>query len=175
VTSRVASSSLDFMPCFSGGCEAFLKNANLLVETFVVGDELRRLVRFCVCEKGRCVKLSEEFEALEALHMSVDSTSESGRSLDEDGTKVILTGSDDPSNQLDNLVFLPVGVNVPDDSLEFFASTSNSAASFGDTRSGEIDRSRVCFRKGKKPEDLGGSLGASSVNKGGRSTAVRDR
>lgn len=163
------------MPCFSGGCEALPKNPNLLAEPLVVEGELRMLGRFCVFDEGRHVKLSVEFEALEALHMSVESTSDCGRSLVGDGIKVMLTGSDVPLNQLDNLVFLPVGVNVPEDSLEFLASTSNSAASLGDTRSGERDRSRVCFRNGKKPEDLGGSLGASSVNKGGRSTAVRDR
>ena len=174
--SSFASSSLLSIPCFSGSCEAFLKNANRPVEVLVVEDELRRLGRFCVYDDGRCVKFSVEFEALEALHMSVDSRSESGRSLIGEGTKVMLTGSDVPLNQLDSLVLLPVGVNVPDDSLEFLASTSNSAASFGETRSGERERSRECFRNGKKPDDLGGSVGASSlVNMGGRSTAVRDR
>ena len=122
-----------------------------------------------------CVKLSVEFEAVEALHILVDSRAESDRSLLGEGIKVIFTGSDVPLNQLDSLVLLPVGVNVPDDSREFFASISNSAASLGETRSGERDRSRLCFRNGKKPDDLGDSLGVSSVNKGGRSTAVRDR
>ena len=174
--SSFASSSPGSVPCFSGGCEAFLKKANLLLELLMAEDELRRLGRFCVCDEGRCVKLSVELEALGAFHISVDSRRGSGFSLaGEVGIKVRLTGSDVPLNQLESLVLLPVGVNVPDDSLEFLASTSNSAASLGETRSGERDRSRVCFRKGKKPDDLGVSLGVSSVNKGGRSTAVRDR
>lgn len=173
--SRLASSSPGSVPCFSGGFEVFLRKPNLLVEPFVVEDEHRRFGRFCVCDGGRCVKLSVEFEALVALHISVESRRESECSLGGDGIKVILTGSDVPLNQLDNLVFLPVGVNVPDDSLEFLASTSNSAASLGETRSGDRDRSRLCLRNGKKPEDLGVSLGVSSVNKGGRSMAVRDR
>ena len=173
--SRFASSSLGSVLCFSGGCEAFLKNPNLLFEAAIVDDELRRLGRFCVCNEGRRVRLSVELEALGALHISVDSMKESGISLVGEGIKVMLTGSDVPLNQFESLVLLPAGVKVPDDSLEFLASTSNSAASFGETRSGERDRSRVCFRNGKNPDDLGISLGLSSVNKGGRSMAVRER
>lgn len=141
----------------------------------MVEEELRRLDRFCVDKGVRCVKLSIEFEATEAVHISVDSRGEFDRSLVGEGIKVMFTGSDVPLNQLDSLVLFPVGVNVPDDSREFFASISNSAASLGETRSGERDRSRLCFRNGKKPDDLGDSLGVSSVNNGGRSTAVRDR
>jgi hypothetical protein len=172
---RFASSSLRSGPCFSGNCGAFLKKPNLLAEGAVVEGELRRLSRFCVDDDDCCVKLSVEFEAIEALHILADSRVGSDRSLLGEGIKVMLTGSDVPLNQLDSLVLLPVGVNVPDDSREFFASISNSAASLGETRSGERDRSRLCFRNGKKPDDLGISLGASAVNKGGRSTAVRDR
>lgn len=138
-------------------------------------EELRRLDRFCVDNGVRCVKLSIEFEATEAVHISVDSKAEFDFSLVGEGIKVMFTGSDVPLNQLDSLVLLPGGVNVPEDSREFFASISNSAASLGETRSGERDRFRLCFRNGKKPDDLGDSLGVSSVNKGGRSTAVRDR
>ena len=152
-----------------------MKNPNLLVEGAVVEEELRKLGRFGVDDDVRCVKLSVEFEATGALHISVDSKAEFDRSLVGEGIKVMFTGSDVPLNQLDSLVLLPVGVNVPDDSREFFASISNSAASLGETRSGERDRSRWCFRNGKKPDDLGDSFGVSLVNKGGRSTAVRDR
>jgi len=175
VTLRFASSSSGSVPCFSSGFEVFLRNPNLLVEPLVAEDKFRRLGRFCVCDGGRCVKLSVESEALEARHISVESRRESECPLGGDGIKVIFTGSDVPLNQLDNLVFLPVGVNVPDDSLEFLTSVSNSAASLGETRSGDRDRSRLCLRNGKKPDDLGVSLGVSSANKGGRSIAVRDR
>ena len=141
----------------------------------MVEEELRGFGRFCVGDDGCCVKLSVEFEAMEPLHILVNSRAKSDRSLLGEGIKVMFTGSDVPLNQLDSLVLLPVGVNVPDDSREFFASISNSAASLGETRSGERDRSRLCFRNGKKPDDLGDSLGVSSVNNGGRATAGRDR
>jgi hypothetical protein len=104
----------------------------------VVEEELRRLDRFCVDGDGRCVKLSVEFEAMEDLHISVDSRPGSDRSLLGEGIKVMFTGSDVPLNQLDSFVLLPGGVNVPDDSREFFASTDLGYVS-------EMERSRMIW------------------------------
>ena len=130
------------------------------MEAFAVDDPLRRLGRFWVCEEGRWVKLSVEIDAIDARHISVEPKIGSVLSLLGEGTKLMLTGSELPLNQLDS--FAPFGVYVPEESLELLTSTSNSAASFGETRSGERDRSLVCFRKGKKdPEDFGDNLGAS--------------
>ena len=159
--SRFASSSLGSVPCLFGGWDAFLKKLHLLVEAYPVEEgPLKRLGRFCDCDGGRWVKLSVELEKVDARHISVEPNIGSGFSLLGEGTKLRLTGSEVPLNQLDSFVFL--GVYAPEDSLELLASTSNSAASFGETRSGERDRSLLCFRKGKKdPEVFGDNLGAS--------------
>jgi len=93
---------------------------------------------------------------------------------EEEGTKLMLTGSEVPLNQLDSILFLLPEVSVAEHSLELWESTSNSAASFGEILLGEMDRSRECFRKGKNFGDQLSVSELSVATKGGRSVAVCD-
>ena len=87
-----------------------------------------------------------------------------------DGTKLIFTGSEVPSNQLASLSALPDFCFIDPSSV---LSTANSAASDGRTLSGDIERSLEDFRKGRKVEDLNGEIELIRVDEtGGRSTPV---
>ena len=127
--------------------------------------------RFSPFDGSRCVKLSTDDHAPDdALHISVESKNESPVSFVGDGTKVILIGSELPLNQLANFGF-PC-VLIPSESFVGLVSISNSAASLGETLSGDMDRSRG-FKNGRKVEDLDGDTDVFRVNKGGRSMFVR--
>jgi hypothetical protein len=78
------------------------------------------------------VRLSVEVERLDARHMSVDL--KESASLVGDGINPILSGSEVPLNQVASPACLIDRVKFPEGAREF---TSNSAASFGETRSGE--------------------------------------
>ena len=77
-------------------------------------------------------------------------------SREGEGTSVILTGSEEPLNQLANFSTFPEVLAGSATSSGGVRSTSNSAASLAVTLSGEIERSLVCRRKGRKLEDLVG-------------------
>jgi hypothetical protein len=73
-----------------------------------------------------------------------------------DGTSVMLTGSELPLNQLAIFPGLVSPLNWGEVSLESVC--SNSAASSGETGSGEMDLSLASLRKGKNADDLEGEL-----------------
>ena len=81
----------------------------------------------------------------------------------------MLTGSEDPSNQLASLSTAPVGL--------FFVtgSSAETTLSATETLSGDTDRMLCGRMKGKKVEVLVGEGVWVRANSGGRSAAVRDR
>jgi hypothetical protein len=81
----------------------------------------------------------------------------------------MLTGSEDPSNQLASLSTAPVGL--------FFVTGSSDETALSPTEilSGDTDRMLGGRMKGKKAEDLVGEGVWVRANSGGSSAAVRDR
>jgi hypothetical protein len=121
------------------------------------------------------VKLSTESVLPEKIVSISGSAMGFNFSREGEGTSVMLTGSEQPLNQLASLSTFPeflVGSAVSSGGVR---PTSNSAASFAVTLSGEIDRSLLCLRKGRKVEDLVGEDDGVRVKRGGRSTLVLER
>lgn len=88
-----------------------------------------------------------------------------------EATKPMLTGSEEPSNQLARFsTFFPL-LDLPCDCST--SSTENSAASAGDGRLGEEDLEEL--RKGRKVDDRVGEWDGLLDSSGGTSTVVRDR
>lgn len=77
-------------------------------------------------------------------------------SLTGDGINVMLSGSELPLNHLASFL----GLVSPFSRREVSAAKvcSNSAASSGETGSGEVERSLLSLRKGRNTEDLEGEL-----------------
>ncbi len=81
----------------------------------------------------------------------------------------MLTGSDDPSNQLASLSTAPVGL------LFVTGSSAETALSATETLSGDTERMLCGRMKGKKAEDLVGEGVWVRASSGGNSAEVRDR
>ena len=84
----------------------------------------------------------------------------------------MLTGSEEPSNQLASFATDADDVCLDIDGLAL--STSNSAASLTDTRSGDAVLLAV-RREGRKVENLVGEDDGVRANSGGGSTVVLER
>ena len=87
----------------------------------------------------------------------------------------MLTGSEQPLNQLASFSTFPDVFPGSATSSGGVRPTSNSAASLAVTLSGEMERSLPGRRKGRKVDDLVGEDDGVRVKRGGRSTAVRER
>lgn len=96
-------------------------------------------------------------------------------SREGDGMSVMLTGSEQPLNQLASFSTFPEVLAGSATSSGGVRPTSNSAASFAVTLSGEMDRSLLFRRNGRNVEDLVGEDEVARVKRGGRSTAVLER
>lgn len=96
-------------------------------------------------------------------------------SREGEGTSVILTGSEQPLNQLESFSTFPEVFPGSATSSGGVRPTSNSAASLAVTLSGDMDRSLPCRRNGRKVEDLVGEEDGVREKRGGRSMVVLER
>jgi hypothetical protein len=85
----------------------------------------------------------------------------------------MLTGSELPLNQL--AIFPGFASPLLWGDFSLASDCSNSAASSGETGSGEIDLSLASLRKGKNADDLEGELARLEGKVGTKSTVVVER
>lgn len=110
---------------------------------------------------------------VEPPSISAESKKGSFFSFTGDGISVMLTGSETPLNQLASFPDLMSDLGCRDSWL--LDGCSNSAASSGDTSSGEIDWSRVSLRNGRNVDDREGEFDRLKGVSEARSLVVLDR
>ena len=163
-----ASSLIVVFSTCAGACGVFLNRLKRLVDEFAdsVYNPGRLLFGRRVCVSTESVLPEKNASIISDLAIGSDF------SRDGEGTSVMFTGSEAPLNQLASFSAFPEGLVGSAISSGGVTPTSNSAASVGETLSGEIERP-LCRMKGKKV-DLVGEEDRVRVKRGGRSIVVLD-
>ncbi len=125
--------------------------------------------------RGRLVRLSSISWLLENMASKVSASwIGSNFSFRGEGTNVMLTGSEEPSNQLANLSAAVLVLFFLIESSDGF-SREYSAALATDTLSGDRERVLCGRKKGRNDEGLVGEEDCVLATKGGKSATVRER